>query len=292
LDHEAINSYCALGGEARNKRYWSWIALFLLIAVAGCNQSHLSDKLDPEGITFAKTYFDLLRHGQYEQIEEVLDPSINGLGIREKLAGMAALVPTEDPVSVKTIGQNVSCRQKTCDDNVTLEYEFPSRWLLVNVLIRKEGADSSLISFHLQPISESLEKTNKFTFKGKGFSQYVIFSLAVFFPCLTLYALVLCIRTKMRGRKWPWILFILLGVGRIWVLWTTGQCDFNLLFIQLLSAGAFAQAYRPWVVSVSLPLGAIVFLLFRYSLIEPDAKVLVAGDASDAAEALAPQDRH
>lgn len=48
--------------------------------------------------------------------------------------------------------------------------------------------------------------------------------------------------------------------------WTTGQWGIMPLSFQLLGAGAFAPAYGSWVISVSLPLGAIIFMMKRKGL--------------------------
>ncbi len=88
-------------------------------------------------------------------------------------------------------------------------------------------------------------------------------------PLLTLYALVICIGTRLVGRKWPWVLFILVGFGSIAVNWTSGQWRVVPFSIQLFSASVAAQLYGPWIVSASIPLGAIVFLALRKELQAP-----------------------
>jgi hypothetical protein len=98
-----------------------------------------------------------------------------------------------------------------------------------------------------------------------------VLALAVFFALLTLYALVVCIKTRLPGRKWPWVLFILLGVGKLSVNWTTGAWGISPVAVQLFSASATAPLYGSWTLAVSLPLGAIVFLLRRKSLPAPAA---------------------
>jgi hypothetical protein len=62
-------------------------------------------------------------------------------------------------------------------------------------------------------------------------------------------------------RKWLWVLFILAGVGKFAVNWTSGEWGIAPLSLQLLSASAVASLYGPWILSFSLPLGAIVFLV-------------------------------
>jgi len=63
-----------------------------------------------------------------------------------------------------------------------------------------------------------------------------------------------------------WGLFILFGIGKVAVNWTTGQWEASPLALQLFSASAGASLNGPWVFAVSLPLGAIVFLLRRQSI--------------------------
>ena len=89
-------------------------------------------------------------------------------------------------------------------------------------------------------------------------------------------------RTKMRKRKWLWIISSsLIGIGKVTMNWSTGKLsliqetvnatgghsyNFDFLSFQLFGASAFAQPYGPWILSVSLPFGAILFLLKRKSL--------------------------
>ncbi|HEY2345365.1 MAG TPA: hypothetical protein VGH80_05700 [Xanthomonadaceae bacterium] len=101
---------------------------------------------------------------------------------------------------------------------------------------------------------------------GKSLVQYLVLTCAILAVLLTFYALLACVRTKLSGRKWPWILFILVGFGQVAVDWTTGAGNIQVLWIQLFSAGAVAQLHGPWIISASVPVGAIVFLLRRKKL--------------------------
>jgi hypothetical protein len=102
---------------------------------------------------------------------------------------------------------------------------------------------------------------------GKNLLQYVTLSFAILIPIFTLYVLVLCIRTKMEKRKWLWIIFIIIGIGKFTVNWTTAQWQFAPLSFQFFGASAFAPMYSAWLISISLPLGAIVFLIRRRKLV-------------------------
>ena len=102
------------------------------------------------------------------------------------------------------------------------------------------------------------------TLAGKSGAQFAVMASAAVVVALTLYAFVLCIRTRNVKRKWLWILFILVGFGAVQANWTTGEIGFKLLNIQLFSAGAVAQSYSPWIITAALPLGAIIFLFKRW----------------------------
>lgn len=67
----------------------------------------------------------------------------------------------------------------------------------------------------------------------------------------------------MIARKWPWMIFILLGVGKVAVNWTTGEWQVMPLAVQLFSVSALSDSYGPWELAVSFPLGAIAFLARR-----------------------------
>jgi hypothetical protein len=267
-------------------RSFSRLGILTLLLLAGCNLSSHFEKVDPDAVSSSKTYFDFLRHGQFEELEKVLDPSINGTDIRNTLTSMATLIPNQNPEAVKTVWAHTSCSVHTCDTTTTLEYKYPATRLILTVVIRREGSESSVVGFHLQPISESLMEANRFTLKDRGVSQYTALTLAVLFPLFSVYALVLCVRTKNLKRKWLWAIFILLGIGRLSVLWTTGQCFFTFSFIQLLSAGAIAKPYGPWEISISMPLGAILFLIYQSKLNKSKECIAMDGNAREPAESV------
>jgi hypothetical protein len=210
----------------------------------------------------ARTYIDQLRHNQFDHIEGNMDSSVSGPDIPATLARMAAMFPAQEPTSVKVISVNLFRSAEITKTDLTLEYEFPQQWLLANLVTQKKDGVTTITGFYVKPIPNSLESLNRFTFAGKGVVQYTILLLALLSLLSSLYALVLCIRTKLKG-KWLWLILILLGVGKLSVVWTTAQSSFSFFAVQLLSVSAIAQPYGPWVINVSIPLGALAFLIFR-----------------------------
>ena len=250
------------------KRYTYCLTVALMwLALTGCDQASMTKKItSPEDEGAAKHYIELLRQSNFDQIENDLDSSLRSPDIRETLTKMANLIPATNPESVKVVGSGVLSGPGLHSANITFEYQFPGKWLLINVASQKKNGVSTIIGFNVTHIPDSLEHINRFTLTGKGLIHYTVLTLIVFIPLFTLYAFALCIKTKPIKGKWLWIIFILLGIGKFAVNWTTGDYFIVPLTIQLLGVSAHASTYGPWTLSVSLPLGAIVFLIARKRL--------------------------
>lgn len=241
--------------------------LLTLVAMVGCSQDALLDKFaSKEDQAAAKQYAEYLRTGEFEKIEAVLDPKIQSPTLRQTLEQMAGLIPDDEPSSTKLVGAHTMQSPDGTTKNLTFEYGFGDKWLLLNVATHQKADQLTIVGLNVYPQARSLEEQNRFTLVGKTPVQYLVLTLAVLFALLTLYAVIVCARTNMAARKWLWILFILLGVGKVAVNWTTGEWQVTPLAVQLFSASAFAPLFGPWQLAVSFPLGAIVFLFRRNAL--------------------------
>lgn len=240
------------------------LSIAFCLPLGGCDRASLMKKMTPaEDESFARKNVDLLRQQQFEQIEQELDPSISDSDAKETLATMAGMFPSEEPKSIKVVDLKFFHSADSSTHSLKLEYEFSDRWLLVNMSIQRRGGTSTTITgFNVTPIADSLENVNKFSLVGKSSSQYGMLGLAIIGPVFCLYVLVLCLRAKKHNLKWLWAIFILFGVGRLAVNWTTGELTFTPLAVHIPCASVTAvPAYGPWMVAVSLPLGAILFLI-------------------------------
>lgn len=250
-------------------RFFSLVPIVMILLLAGCDQSSIMKKMTPpEAESVAKGYVDLLRQNRFDEIEKDLDSSIKTPDIHSTLVTMAQMIPTQQPESIKVVGAHKNVfngpkEPKTTTTNITLEYQFQRKWLLINVATQKKGEVSTIVGFNVNPIPDSLENINKFRLVGKSPLQYAVLFLAILIPLFTLYALILCIRTKIEKKKWLWVIFVLAGIVTFSVDWTTGQWRIVPLSFQLLAAGASAPPYGSWVISISFPLGAIIFMLKR-----------------------------
>jgi hypothetical protein len=246
----------------------------------GCDEAALMKKwTPPEAEADARNYVELLRQGKFERIEHDLDASVSDSNIQDMFAKMAAIFPTGDPESVKVVGAHTFHGQGYSTADITLEYQFPNKWLLVSVATQSNGNASTITGFHVNPMADSLENLNKFSLRGKGASQYVVLTCAACALLFSLYVLVLCVRTKTVKTKWLWMLFILVGLVRLAVNWTTGEFTFTLFAFQIPCVAATRPLYGPWTVALYLPVGAVLFLNHRWKmkvkgeLVEPSSHI-------------------
>jgi hypothetical protein len=154
---------------------------------------------------------------------------------------------------------------------VALSYEWSGKdtWYSANLRWTERDNQRLVDVLHIDPLNAPLEKIHAFTLSDKGILNWIFLIVAIAAVLFVFYALILCIRTKIPRRKWLWIIFILIGVGKISMVWTTGKIiwwgGLSSLLSMLIFAADFVRAseYYPVIVSFSVPVGAIVFLIRR-----------------------------
>jgi len=239
------------------------VAVCLLLL--GCNDASLMKKfISPADEPIARGYGQQLQQGKFDQIEHDLDPSLVNASTPEAFSKMAAFFPADPPVSVKVVGAHTFHSPELSTSNITLEYQFPAKWLLVNVVTQKKGDVSTLVGLHVTPIPDSLENLNRFTLAGKSALQYLTLICAVASLLFTFYVFSVCIRSRDMKPKWLWSIAVLFGVGYFGVNWGTGQWTFQVFAIQIPCFSMKHDLYGPWIVAAYVPLGAIAFLHRRW----------------------------
>jgi hypothetical protein len=247
--------------RGKNICFLNSVGVLFVLLLGGCNQASIMKRFtSPQDESVARNYIDLVRQKQFDRVEKDMDPSLKDADLEDKLANLAATFPAQQPVSIKVVGMNYAGDTNSSTVNITLEYEFPDRWLLATVDMKKADGAATITGFHVSSMPDSLEHHNRFTLVGKSADQYAALFVGILEVLLSLYAFTECLRTKMGKAKWFWSVLCLVGVGQFGVNWTTGQSDWTLLAIRLPPAAATAPLYGAWVIYVTLPLGAVLFL--------------------------------
>jgi hypothetical protein len=247
------------------------LSFFALLA--GCNQQEMFDKFVPkEESAIAKEVLSRLAAKDYSAVERQLDPSIQAASVQGALEQMASMFPGGEPKGVTTIGADTTTINGLTTYNLTFEHEYSNAWLLTNVVLQRRDGQVTILGLHVRPMKQSLKELNRFTFEGKSALHYIVFALAVAIPLFIVFALVLCFRTPIAKRKWLWLLFVALGFVQFRLNWTDGAYGIQPFSFALLGAGFFRTGlYAPIIVNIAIPIGAIVFLLKRRSLVAKNA---------------------
>lgn len=241
----------------------------LLVGLSGCRMGRVLDRIAPDTVRDSKGYYEALRQRQADLIVQSFDPSMDKDRLRSQLPAVVALVPQQEPIGVETIGASVDCRASGyCIKEVILEYKYPERWIEFQVKVSNKSGRYLITDLYVEPESEPALSRSGFTLRGKGLVHYLMLLAALVCGGVAVSALVVCIRTPMKRRKWLWIIVTILGVGKLRIEWATGEIWHKTFFLAIFPVG-FGINVGSAFLYVSVPFGAIVFLAMRRRLSEP-----------------------
>ncbi len=244
-----------------------------LVMLTSCRPANLIEKwTDPKARAIADQYVERLIKGDPSLAAELAPQYRNGPAT-DVITRMSALIPKETPISKQVVGYYVTRSPGGTSYDVTYQFGYKSKWLLIMTGWHElPGGGREIITLRVQPLEASLQELNALTFKHASPWHYFFALGVIVIPAFVLTTLVICIRTKFAGRKWPWIIIILLGVMQATLNWTTGQIRFSPLTVLLFGASAFSPGlYGPWLLSMGIPVGAIAFWVRRKNLRRADS---------------------
>ncbi len=242
---------------------------FLLIAIAGCiDQKTILEKFAPkEDEEIARKFIDAVRTARYDEAKALLDAAVK-VG-PDDLARMHDIVDHGEPTKVGLVGANTAffTRQTRSGKvtNLTYQIQFTETWVVATVRIESDAVKRRITSAHFTPIAASLETLHRFTLTGKSVGHYVVLAAVIFVPLFIVTTIVVCFRSRVR-RPWLWAIFMVIGFGQLQFNWTTGNWAIRPISILLFGASTFREFYGPWILSVGLPVGALIFWFYRSRL--------------------------
>jgi len=235
--------------------------VFLIVCLAGLLAA-CAPRLDPRADA-TQGIFDLAKRHEFAALEARLPPLRRTAVTDARLQAQAALIPDQPPQSVRLVGSNVTRAADGDQIAVTREYLYPDRLLVVSTAIRDQaGKPAEILGFNIQGFNKAALAVGRFSLAGKSPMQYFLLGLAALIPLLLVVALAALARDKTIRWKWLWTIFILIGFTQLSVNWASGAILFEPLGVVLLGASVNRGALdiSPWIVTISLPLGALVYL--------------------------------
>ena len=228
------------------------------------------DKLVPqEEAKMAEDYLTKLRQRDFEYVKSKLSNELKPQVTDALLVQMSDYFRDGELISTEIIGSQVHIFNGEWQGNFSFEYHFSEGWNLANAAFRKVGHNYEVIGLNVYQTKMSQKEFHAFSLSNKSLLHYMILIMAIFVPLFILVSTYFCVRTPIPKRKWLWVIFILLGVSAIHINWTTGQYAIQVLSLHLLGASATAASpHAAWMISASIPLGAILFWIKRKRFIQ------------------------
>jgi hypothetical protein len=253
------------------RRFIFGLAGCLLVgALAGCldQKALIRGSVPQEEDQLARQFIETVRQGNNAQGLALLDGSLSSAAALRGLNELHQLFNHGPVVTLEPVGFLIG---KPPDTNprqprfVQLEYQihFKEAWLVGKILLVGSGASLRVRTAQFSPLPDSLEKINSFGLEGKGWRHYGMLFFMVVVPAFSLTTLLCYFRGETQP-KWLWAVFIALPLGSVQLNWTSGALAFHPLFVSLFGT-TFQRlsSYAPWMMSVSLPVGATVYWLGR-----------------------------
>jgi hypothetical protein len=243
--------------------------LIFSILLGGCSMNEIPEKLIPKKADeFARNYIDKLKNGDTEYCYNKLEEEFQNEEAKTIFSQSYELLKDKDLTSSRIVTSQKSTTyfDHTVTNFYNLDYEYSysdTLWVYYSFKILEEENEFIVQGLNIQPTDQSLSNVYRFTFKNKPFINYLWLFFSVIIPIFILISLFYAIKTPMK-RKWLWIIFILVGLSSFSLNWTTNEFGFQLIRFRLLGAGIVKSGIiAPWIVSFSIPVGAIIFWFKR-----------------------------
>lgn len=236
-------------------RIFALMALAMTLALGACSPP----KADAEREAQADRTLSRTIAGEFDALlAEAAPPLEDTATTRSQLAQAREALPRTTPPE----GRTVSWRHETGTAGeryfLQREYAFPNHVIATETVMTK-GPDGRwrVVGFHFNGATAAEAKAMGFTLAGKSTLHLAVLAAAAAVP---LFILVTTGFALYR-RRWGWAILSLFGVMALQLNWTTGQWAFQPIHFNLLGAGFMksGSAFAPWILTVSLPLAALLF---------------------------------
>jgi hypothetical protein len=247
------------------------LSVYTLATGAFQSATPYDDRLSQEPAQFAQRYLSLIDAKNWDAVLALSDRDSWNADSRRMLPAVADTIPGGRPDAIHVAGfhvhklftTNYSTASFSQSEDITLEYIYPTKTLLATFLLRRDGSSFLVRRMNIKPLTQPLEQYYEFHFLGQSALSYAVLAVAVLLLAFNVYALVQCIMTPDLRFKWLWIPFVAVGFVVIRYDWTDAVFSYQALALNIPAAEFALSAFQPFMVHLSLPIGAILFLLWR-----------------------------
>jgi hypothetical protein len=243
---------------------WRAAAAIVLVAVVCAQATVAGERETPE--EFVLRSLGHLQRGEATAVIPLFSPeSLPGLSL-EQIAGAVQLLGLHDEIDSQLLtSESGPATEGVVVTTIIYHLVGPETALIAVGQVKESGARMKLTGLSFRPAPSKPSELFPFVLTGVSYVHYYVLIGLFLIPALMLYATVQCVHRES-GTGWFWIPVILIGVGRATAVWIPGPADerlFSFVPTAITMLGIEIQraaSFQPWNVSVSAPLGAILYL--------------------------------
>jgi hypothetical protein len=237
------------------------LAALLLLPLGACQWQSLTPQQDAD----LRGVFDQLHRGDLAGLEAAYDPQYRPATLNADLARMQSEIPPGQPQIQQVNHATETDKQGRLNYGASYEYDYPGTALLAQIEMRQDKAGHKAVTnVFLRPADPHLIDRYRFNLTGKKPYQYIFLFLVALAPFLGFWGMVAVWRAHDLPRKWKpiWTLAMALGFMDLTMDWTNGSVVLTVANLHVLYVTArHFSPLSPWMISTSLPLASIAFLL-------------------------------
>jgi hypothetical protein len=235
------------------------LSVFLLLPLAGCQWGGLSAQQDAD----LRAVYEKMRVNDIGGIVSAFDPQLRTPALNQNLQYMQGEIPPQPPKVRLLKGVIETDKQGRVNYGGVYEYDYPKVAVLAEIEMRQDKAGhKTIVAVHLQQAPVGVADTYAFGLTGKKPYHYAFLFLVLLAPLLSIWGLIrLWVAPDIKW-KFLWAIAMCIGFMDLTMDWATGDVLLTVASIHIL----WLKAWRfgplsPWMITTSLPLAAIAFLL-------------------------------
>lgn len=235
------------------------LGLLLTLPLAACAFGGISAQQDAD----LRAVYARMKANDIAGVEAAFDPQFKKPSLSQGLQFMQGMIPPQTPKVRLLKGVSQPGPNGSTDYGATYEFDYPSTAVLAQIEMRQDKAGRKTITV-LQMRQDQVGIADRFRFglEGKKYYQYVFLFLMALSPGMGLWGLVHLTRAPDIKWKFLWAFAMCIGFMDLTMDWTTGDVFINVANIHLLWITAkHIGPLSPWMLSTSIPLASIAFLL-------------------------------
>jgi len=237
------------------------VLIFMALVLAACQQAI---KPDAAALAANKAAFDQIRMGQDQAVLGQLQPGPKRDEMAAMLVRLKSVIPPSAPLSATPVATSIANPAAGKVEALAVEYDFPDRAIrFATTLTQAKGTTGwKLHSFSVLEASKKELAVNTLSLDRRAPGQLAFFALAVTSPILMLAALIKVLRTPGLQNRWLWAAFALVGLFSFQMNWATGTMLVQWMALQIVGFWMVhgASQFEPWMISATVPIGALLIL--------------------------------